>query len=100
MQFNVQFKQTDQKIPIQFNSENKRFEVNFQALQTLTARPEVDYYEGNYEVIPKVSVQTLETKEKFLTENITVCEIPYFDVSNTAGGSTVYIGKEVEFYGS
>lgn len=100
MRISVQFNQTNQKLAVKFNSNEKSFGMSFQALQPITARPEVIYYEGSYEVIPSVDAQTLKTKERFLTKDVQICEIPFFDVSNTSGGTTVYIGKEVEFYGS
>lgn len=52
-------------------------------------------YEGEYKVTPKVSEQTLPTAKKLLSEDVTIKEIPYFEVSNTSGGNTVYIGNEV-----
>lgn len=52
-------------------------------------------YTGSYEVTPKTSEQSLQTKDKHLIENVTIKSIPFFDVSNTSGGSTVYIGSEV-----
>ena len=52
-------------------------------------------YQGAYEVTPKVEAQTMPTKHKVLKDDITVKSIPYFNVSNTSGGSTVYIGNEV-----
>lgn len=52
-------------------------------------------YEGEYEVIPKVIEQKLPTANKLLTEDIKIKEIPYFETSNTSGGHTVFIGKEV-----
>ena len=61
---------------------------------------DVETYEGVYEVTPKTEAQTLETANKFLENNISVFAIPYFDVSNTAGGRTIYIGREVEVNGN
>lgn len=54
------------------------------------------YYEGQYEVVPAIESQVLETKQTYLSDDVTVTSIPYFDVSNNAGGSTVYIGSHVE----
>lgn len=50
------------------------------------------WYEGEYEVIPKVAAQKLETANKMMAKDLTIKEIPYFEVSNLAGGSTVTIG--------
>lgn len=54
-----------------------------------------DPYEGPYDVTPKVTAQTLPTAKKFMQEDVSVRAIPYFDVSNPAGGNTIYIAKEV-----
>lgn len=55
-------------------------------------------YEGDYEVTPSMKNNiTLETAKKLMTDNVTVKKIPRFDVSNEAGGTTVYIAtKEVQ----
>ena len=52
-------------------------------------------YEGPYDVTPKVTAQTLPTAKKLMQEDVSVRAIPYFDVSNPAGGNTIYIAKEV-----
>lgn len=52
-------------------------------------------YEGPYDVTPKVTAQTLQTAQKLMREDVSVREIPYFDVSNPAGGNTIYIANEV-----
>ena len=52
-------------------------------------------YEGPYDVTPKVTAQTLPTAKKFMQEDVSVRAIPYFDVSNPAGGNTIYIANEV-----
>ncbi len=52
-------------------------------------------YEGEYEVKPMFEAQTLPTKEKILTEDITVNAIEVARVSNQNGGKTVYIGGVV-----
>ncbi len=63
---------------------------------TLVITVERETYDGPYEITPKVESQTMATKGKSMAENVTIKSIPYFDVSNNAGGSTVYIGNEVE----
>ena len=54
-----------------------------------------DPYEGPYNVTPKVTAQTLPTAKKFMQEDVSIRAIPYFDVSNPAGGNTIYIANEV-----
>lgn len=55
----------------------------------------VDYYDGDYTVTPKVEKQELATRQKLLTEDVKIKEIPFFEVSNNEGGQTAFIGKEL-----
>lgn len=55
----------------------------------------VDPYEGAYVVIPKITDQTLDTERKLMMQDLLVKQIPFYDVSNAAGGSTIFIGSEV-----
>ena len=51
------------------------------------------YYDGIIEITPVVDLDILlETKEKIVTDNIIVHEIPYYQTSNLSGGYTVIIG--------
>lgn len=53
-------------------------------------------YTGSYEVTPSVAgEQVLQTKDKYMTDNLVILEVPYSEVSNTVDGITVYIGNEV-----
>lgn len=59
----------------------------------------VDEYTGKYMVVPLADEeQILETKNKKMTDNVTVKKVPYFETSNE-DGTTVYIASEVEIYG-
>ena len=49
-------------------------------------------YEGPYEVIPSTIDQTLDTSNKAMREDVIVREIPFAEVSNPVGGTTVIIG--------
>lgn len=54
---------------------------------------DIPLYQGPYEVEPKVEQGTvLQTKGKRMRENVVVDPIEITRVSNTAGGTTVYIG--------
>lgn len=53
-------------------------------------------YEGDYDVIPRVDKQELKTKQKYMTDDVRVHAIPYFEVGNATGGNTVYIAGEIE----
>lgn len=61
----------------------------------VTVKPEVvpmDEYDGEYLVTPSNIPQTLETAEKYLRQNVEVTEVPYYEVTNNAGGITAIIG--------
>lgn len=52
----------------------------------------VDVYDGEYEVTPTFTEQSLPTANKTLARNIAVKPIRVESVSNPEGGRTVYIG--------
>lgn len=52
----------------------------------------VDPYAGPYDVIPKTYDQVLATKNKNMSDDVTVYEIPYDEVSNIYG-TTVTIAS-------
>ena len=65
---------------------------------TLSVGHGYDYetYDGEYEVVPRAfNSQTLKTSNKLLTKDITVTEVPVFEMSNESNGQTIYIAKEV-----
>ena len=92
----VQFGQTDQKISVQLQENDKDFNAAFKGFQKVTEKPDVEIYSGKYDVTPKVDAQTLGTKQKYLTDDVRIRPIPYYDVGNLSGGSTVYIGTQGE----
>lgn len=49
-------------------------------------------YEGTYDITPACEEQILFTADKILKQDIKVNQIPYAEVSNDKGGSTVTIG--------
>lgn len=53
-------------------------------------------YTGDYEITPNAhNPIVLQTKNKKMVDDVTVKKIPFFDVSNTSGGTTIFIGNEV-----
>ena len=48
-------------------------------------------YHGSYEVTPKLVDQTLPTKDKSMTKDVVVKEVPVARVSNPSGGKTCTI---------
>jgi hypothetical protein len=65
------------------------------ALQNKAAVPDVKDYEGKYDVTPAFDAQVLETKDKYLRDDVQINAIPIIRVSNTSGGTTVFIATEV-----
>lgn len=58
---------------------------------------EEDVYTGEYEVTPKAEEdQTLPTAQKYMKKNVNVHKIPFYEIDNAAGGTTVYIGTAAE----
>lgn len=55
---------------------------------------EYQSYNGTYEITPTVDSQKLETKGKLMRNDVTVREIPYYEVSNNYG-NTIYIGSDL-----
>ena len=53
-------------------------------------------YTGEYEVTPTVEGLNLPTRQKYMTDDVKILAIPYFEVSNTSGGNTIYIAREIE----
>jgi hypothetical protein len=57
-------------------------------------------YQGEYVVEPSLESNiVLATKNRSMSDDVTVLEIPQYEVSNSAGGITFIIGKEVQING-
>lgn len=69
----------------ELRTEQDVIEFDIQTSETL--KP----YIGQYEVIPKIFEQILETKNLGMTDDVTVKEIPTHEVSNNFG-TTIIIG--------
>lgn len=77
------------KFRVRFNIENECFRVKFGEI----TRHAMDPYGGPYIAVPKLDEQiVLLTKDKSMSDNVTVREIPWEEVSNPQGGITVTIG--------
>lgn len=59
---------------------------------TLPEVAEAPRYEGPYTVIPRLRDIILATKQKLMSDDVTVKEIPVVATSNIYGGKTVLIG--------
>ena len=75
---------------IQANNEELRKSIEL--AESLPEFEEVELYEGEYIVTPTVSNQTMATKNKLMINDVTIEAIPYAEVTNNSGGTTVSIG--------
>ena len=96
MVIEVDFEAENMVVDVDFEAESMTIESDFGEVYRLTEYVGGELYQGEYEIVPTVEGQTLETKDRVLIENIKILEIPFYNVSNTAGGSTVYIAKELD----
>ena len=69
---------------------------NLSEMDTITgdltiAQNEMDEYEGDVQITPKINETTLETRGKYLSQDVVVLPIPYYETSNESG-YTVIIG--------
>lgn len=64
-------------------------------LITVVRDTNVDPYEGRYIVRPIFEEQTLETRDKYMRDDVTVEAIEVSRTSNPSGGTTVYIGGSI-----
>lgn len=68
-------------------------EVNVElGTQIIVQHSGADPYNGEYTVSPSFEIQTLETKNKYMRDDVEVEAIAVSRVSNLSGGTTVYIG--------
>lgn len=94
MRLELNFSESRSKIDL-FSESCSKIDLKFKSYQQGPVLVEGKQYEGEYDVAPKVESQTLPTKEKYLLKDVTIKEIPFFEVSNLEGGQTIYIGKEL-----
>lgn len=92
MRFDVRFNQTSQNIPVLFQTNISGFNVAFDAFQIAQLRPEVEYYEGVYDVTPLITSQVLPTNQKFMNDDVRIDMIPTREIDNAAGGVTFIVG--------
>ena len=92
MTLNIAFVELPASIQLSFDTDCE-MPVDF---GSVIAAPEAEQYSGDYEVTPSDTGTVLPTAHKQLSDDVTVHPIPYFCVSNPAGGDPVYIGGEAE----
>lgn len=78
---------------LEFDLDDISFKPEFGV--TVNTQGDAVPYTGDYIVDPDFATQTLETKEKYMLDDVTVNPIEVARVSNPAGGRTIYIGGEI-----
>ena len=79
----------DREFNIAF-SENAPFSTDFG--EVIQIDRHFDPYRGDYDITPNYSDQILATRNKVMTDNVTVYQIPVNVTTNPQGGNTVVIG--------
>jgi len=79
--------------PISFTIEESD-EIVFRVDAAFPSGHDTEPYQGAYTVKALFEEQTLQTKNKRMTDNLTVRPIRVSVTTNQAGGNTVYIGEE------
>ena len=87
------FEESDEMLETVFFEDERELSADFGEVQEANAVGEP--YKGEYTVTPKVGMQVIPTKGKYMIDDMTVNPIPVFEVSNSSGGTTVYIAKEM-----
>ena len=94
MILNVDFSGNCQVLDLDFQEQPSDIGLEFGQVVEIV-KSDANPYTGDYTVTPTVEGSTMPTKDKYMTKDVTIRPIPYYNVSNTAGGSTVYIAKEI-----
>lgn len=84
----------DNELAVDLQSSDFNFSITIDNLIVISGG-DVDVYEGEYTVVPRVVSQTLDTDNKLMKDDVTVKKIPYYETANPSGGTTIYIGDEV-----
>lgn len=68
--------------------------TSFQLTGQVQILTEHETYDGNYRVRPSGDEQRLLTSDKLMIDDVVIESIPYYEVSNTSGGTTAIIGGD------
>lgn len=93
MKKQVIFSDSNHKLDLTFGNSIQTLDMSFREVQHITEYVGGELYQGEYEVKPKLTEQTLPTSQKVMLNDVTIQKIPVTRVSNTSGGNTVIIGS-------
>lgn len=89
MKLAVCFDEIDSELDVKFIQTECSFNIDFGEVVFVHTD---DVYDGDYNVIPRVYQQVLETKDKLMLDDVTVEVIPLTKIINLQNGYTVTIG--------
>lgn len=94
--FDAKFSEINMDFNTEFSEINMTFNTKFDnVISTIIESEDIPKYKGDYDIVPEVEEQILPTKNTLMADDITIKSIPFFSVSNSSGGDTVYIAEEV-----
>ena len=88
MKIQVELTEKDFSFDLGFSGESN-FNISFSESFSPSG---VTPYSGSYEAIPRVTVQSLPTQDRWLDRDVVIQAIPYHEVENTERGTTAIIG--------
>lgn len=91
----VDFAEDPRTMDLTFEEQSAAVDMQFDQVVEVV-RSDADPYTGDYSVTPTLEGETLETKGKYMREDVTVQPIPVHRTTNAAGGYTVYIASTQE----
>ena len=88
MKIQVELTEKDFSFDLGFSGE-VAFQINF---TESIAPKDIEPYAGDYEAVPRVTEQSLPTRDRWLSRDVIIRAIPYHEVENTECGTTAIIG--------
>ena len=88
MKIQVELTEKDFSFDLGFSGETD-FNISFSESFSPTG---VTPYSGSYEVVPRVTEQSLPTQDRWLDRDVMIRAIPYHEVENKERGTTAIIG--------
>lgn len=80
---------------IEFSGELSDTTLSFDADQYVWVKSaEDESYSGEYTIVPKLHDISLSTAGKWMSQDLTVTQIPTYKTTNTSGGYTVVIAQD------
>lgn len=93
VQIDVVFAQSQKCLDVAINASTQAMDIVFAHYQDSGGNPgKTDYYDGDYDVTPLITAQTLPTRSKTMRDDVRIDMIPTREIPNAAGGVTFVVG--------